>query len=104
MTDLIGLPDKWCKSKWIRTNFDCAKELEAALPKPTIFTYAADSWPEDGQEFVFRYTRASGESVLEASTWDESWKDPIEYNDKSNLVGATWWPIGNLFNLPEAGS
>jgi len=90
---MIELPDKWlhdCGEDW--GAFNCAKDLEAALPVWTRITEDESTWPEDGQNILYKTKR---------------FIPPVGTTYRSNGKGMTphyivaWRPLCDLDTPPD---
>ena len=76
----------------------CASELEVLLPQPTIITEDKATWPEDGQEIVYRMIlRGTASDLFSHQQLHKDYGIDIDY-----WVGCIWWPIGTLFDVPDS--
>jgi len=88
---IIAIPTEWPSVGMLR---HWIKSLRA-IPAGTTITEDKSTWPEDGQEIVFREKHwRSNEYVLKAMQWPSTFLGVRDY------LGCIWWSIEDLFQPP----
>ena len=93
--NIKSLPEKWrdnrSESSVHGHRYDCANDLEAALPIWTCITDNPDTWPEQGQDILY----SIGEGWLEVGEWNVRPEKIDKYIDNY------WRPFCDLDYPPE---
>ena len=112
MSDITKLPDLFRRRYLPNTTMrsvaeTLATEVEAAMPVGTIITEDESTWPDEGQEIIFRHLKCNGKwSVPNVIVWQQAYNmiaptSSKPYWNAAQDITCIWWPTNGMFEPPE---